>query len=54
VAARAFRHGIQYEPSALTKSDIYRELLPLLNGGRARLLDHPRLTSQLCSLERRS
>jgi hypothetical protein len=47
-------HGIQYEPSELTKSDIYRELLPLLNGGRARLLDHPRLASQLCSLERRT
>jgi hypothetical protein len=47
-------HGIQYEPSELTKSDIYRELLPLLNGGRARLLDHPRLISQLCSLERRT
>jgi hypothetical protein len=32
----------------------YREILPLLNGHRARLLDHPRLVTQLCSLERRT
>jgi hypothetical protein len=39
---------------ALSKSDIYRELLPLLNGGHADLLDEPRLLRQLSSLERRT
>ena len=33
-------------------SDYYLELLPILNSGRAELLDHPRLLSQLTSLER--
>jgi hypothetical protein len=28
--------------------------LPILNGGRAELLDHPRLVAQLCALERRT
>jgi hypothetical protein len=36
------------------KSDIYRDLLPVLNSGRAQLLDHPRLVAQLCGLERRT
>jgi hypothetical protein len=36
------------------KSDIYRDLLPILNGHRAELLDLPRLTSQICGLERRT
>jgi len=47
-------HGIQYEPSAKPKSDLYRDMLPILNGGRAELLDHPKLVAQLCSLERRT
>jgi hypothetical protein len=51
----AFRkHGITVQPSAKPKSDIYRELLPLLNGHRCSLLDNPRLTAQLCGLERRT
>ncbi len=45
---------ITYEQSAKPKSDLYRELLPILTAGRCRLLDHPRLTSQLVSLERRT
>jgi hypothetical protein len=47
-------HGIDYEPSELSKSDIYRDLLPQLNSGNVELLDHPRLLSQLCGLERRT
>ncbi len=47
-------HGIQYEPAEKPKSDLYRDLLPLLNSGRAELLDHPRLAAQLCGLERRT
>jgi hypothetical protein len=51
----AFRkYGIAYEPSERSKSEIYVELLPLLNAGRCELLDHPRLIAQLCSLERRT
>ena len=48
------RHGITVVPSAKPKSDIYRELLPLLNAGSCSLLDHPRLIAQLCGLERRT
>ena len=48
------KHGIRIEPSAIPKSDIYRELLPSLNGHLCALLDHPRLVSQLCGLERRT
>ncbi len=33
--------GIDYEPSAAAKSDIYRDLLPLLNSGHAMILDGP-------------
>jgi hypothetical protein len=47
-------HGVTYEPSEPPKSDIYRDVLPLLNAGRVELLDLPRLASQLCGLERRT
>ena len=47
-------HGIAYEPADRPKSDLYRDLLPLLNSGRCELLDEPRLVSQLCALERRT
>ncbi len=47
-------HGVEYALSEQPKSDIYRDFLPLLNGGRAELLDVPRLASQLCGLERRT
>ena len=42
------------EFSDQAKSDIYKELLPLLNSGKIALLDHPRLIAQLCGLERRT
>jgi hypothetical protein len=44
---------INYEQSAAPKSDLYRDLLPLLNSCRIELPDHPKLISQLCGLERR-
>jgi hypothetical protein len=47
-------HGISYEVSKKYKSTIYAEFLPALNGRRVRLLDLPRLTSQLVTLERRT
>jgi hypothetical protein len=48
------KHGIRVEPSAKPKSDLYREVLPLLNSQRVELLDHPRLLSQFTNLERRT
>jgi hypothetical protein len=47
-------HGIRYEVSKRNKSTIYAEFLPALNGQRVRLLDLPRLISQLSTLERRT
>jgi hypothetical protein len=47
-------YGITYEVAEQSKSDLYRDLLPILNSGRAELLDVPRLVSQLCGLERRT
>jgi hypothetical protein len=46
------RYGVRIEQSARPKSELYTDLLPLLNSGRIALLDNPRLVSQLCSLER--
>jgi hypothetical protein len=45
---------IRCEQSAKPKSDLYVDLLPLLNSRRVELLDHPRLVTQLCGLERRT
>jgi hypothetical protein len=47
-------HDVTYSPSAKPKSDHYRDLLPILNGGRIELLDHPKAIAQICSLERRT
>jgi hypothetical protein len=53
--AERFRaHGISYEPSEKPKSDLYCELLALLNSHRIELLDSPRLAAQLLGLERRT
>jgi hypothetical protein len=47
-------HGIRYEVSSLPKSDMYLNLLPLLNSGQVELLDNDRLVSQIVGLERRT
>ena len=47
-------HGVEYALSERPKSEIYLDGLPLLNGGRVELLAIPRLTAQLCGLERRT
>ena len=53
--AEAFRNkGIHYRPSEKSKSDIYVDLLPLLNSGAVALLDNDRLALQLTQLERRT
>jgi hypothetical protein len=46
-------HGIQYECAEKPKSDLYRDMLPLLNSGRIVLPRSERLVSQICGLERR-
>jgi hypothetical protein len=51
---RFSEHGVIYQPADKTKSELYVELLPLLNSKRVDLLDLPTLTNQLCSLERRT
>ena len=45
--------SIKYEQSAAPKSDLYRDLLPLINSNRIRLLDNAKLVNQLVGLERR-
>jgi hypothetical protein len=48
------KHAVSYELSAMTKSQLYGALLPLLNSGRIDLLDNQRLMMQLVNLERRT
>lgn len=51
----AFRkHGLSYEPSKIVKSDLYVNLLPLLNSRRIVLPRNDRLFNQIISLERRA
>lgn len=47
------QHGISYEVTKQPKSDLYRDLLPLLNSGRITLPRHDRLVAQIVGLERR-
>lgn len=48
------KNGITYDISERSKSDLYREFLPILNSRRAYLLPVPKLEGQLSSLERRT
>ena len=48
------KRNVDYAPSERVKSDIYRDMLPLLNSQRVQLLDNRRLISQLHGLERRT
>ena len=54
VTTQFLKNGITYQASTLAKSDLYLAALPLLNAGRAQLLDSPRLLAQLAQLERRT
>ena len=47
------KRGIEYRCSDKTKSDLFRDLLPLLNAGRIVLPKSDRLVNQICGLERR-
>lgn len=46
------QHGVTYRVSDNAVSDIYREMLPLLNAGNVELLDNQVLRRQFCLLER--
>ena len=48
------KSGIEYLTSDKSKSEIYRDFLPILNSKRVELLDISRLHAQLCGLERRT
>jgi hypothetical protein len=48
------KRNIEYIPSERVKSDIYRDVLPLLNSRRVQLLDDRRIISQFHGLERRT
>lgn len=45
--------GVRFVPSPHTKSELYAELLPLVNTGAVELLDQATLRTQLLALERR-
>jgi hypothetical protein len=47
------KHGISYELATLTKSELFRDFLPLLNSCLITLPCNDRLVSQIVSLERR-
>ncbi len=44
------KFGITYDASPKPKSDLYRDVLPLINSRRVELLDHPKLIAQLTGL----
>jgi hypothetical protein len=48
------QHGVNYEPFERSKSELYVELLPLINSRRVDLLDDRKMISQLVGLERRT
>lgn len=48
------KRGIFYEPSERSKSELYVDLLPLINSGAVDLLDNERLVTQIMLLERRT
>ena len=53
VAAQFQLHGVQYQASTRNRSEIYLELLPLINSERVVLLDHADLLRELRGLERK-
>jgi hypothetical protein len=48
------KRGITYQPSERSKSDLYVELLPLINSRRVDLLDDKKSIAQLVGLERKT
>lgn len=52
--AKAKEKRVRYEVSDLNRSELYLELLPMMNAGEVELLDNATLKSQLNALERRT
>jgi hypothetical protein len=48
------KRNIEYRPADKNKSELYVDLLPMVNSRRLDLPDHDRLVVQLCALERRT
>jgi len=48
------RQGVEYQVAKLPKSDLYREMVAIVNSGRLVMLDHQRAIAQLLGLERRT
>jgi hypothetical protein len=48
------KHGVFYEPAARSKSELYGDLVAVINSGAVDLLDNAKLIGQLVGLERRS
>jgi len=48
------KNQVTYLVSKLNRSELYLELLPLINSGNVSLLDNQTLITQLCNLERRT
>lgn len=48
------KHGVDYEVSESPRSDLYRDMLPVLNSGRVVLLDDEKTVNQIVGLERRT
>ena len=46
------KHSVHYEASERTKSELYLDVLPLINSRAVALLEHEKLVRQLVSLER--
>lgn len=54
VSERFAANGVTYVKTDRNKSQIYGEMLPILNSEKCRLLDAPKLEKQLTSLERKT
>lgn len=57
-AGKTFEHlfrklGINYHVTPMKRSDLYRRLVPLINGGMCTFIDVPKLKDQLLSLDRK-
>jgi hypothetical protein len=48
------KRGVFYEPAERSKSELYVDLLPLINSGAVDLIDNDRLLTQIVGLERRT
>lgn len=54
VTSAFMQHGVTYQPSELSASEIYSETLPLFTENYVELLDHLQLRTELALLERRA